>query len=201
MTLLGVLLLPVDLSPHCLRNLRRVRTFCRHCTLIGRVIRIVSGILPAASSSRKLLIFGVTAVVLQSKSPVTLSFFQTSVVRCCEHFELPQASNELHLIVVDLWWPWKYNTARAREITDQLWYISHGNDTHRVNPFRPDGPEPPSRCRRFAYGYALDGSEYPSYLVWPQRDGQSYILLDTFTTDTLPLNNEFLSPIGYGTLL
>ena len=86
-TLLGVLLLPVDLSPHCLRNLRRVRTFCRHCTLMGRVSRIVSGILPAASSSRKLLIFGVATVVLQSKSPVTLSFFQTSVVRCCEPFK------------------------------------------------------------------------------------------------------------------
>ena len=40
-----------------------------------------------------------------------------------------------------------------------------------------------------------------SYLVWPQRDGQSYTLLDTSTTDTLPLNREFLSPIGYGTFL
>ena len=102
----------------------------------------------------------------------------------------------LHLIVVDLWRPWKYNTARAREITDQLWRISHGDDTHRVSPFRPDGPEPPLRCRRFAYGYALDGSKYPSYLVWPQRDGQSYTLLDTSTTDTLPLNHDFFRPLG-----
>ena len=102
----------------------------------------------------------------------------------------------LHLIVVDLWRPWKYNTARAREITDQLWRISHGDDTHRVSPFRPDGPEPPLRCRRFAYGYAVDGSEYASYLVWPQRDGQSYTLLDTSTTDTLPLNHDFFRPLG-----
>eukprot|EP00434_Breviolum_minutum_P009685 symbB.v1.2.008526.t1/scaffold527.1/size293072/24 len=101
----------------------------------------------------------------------------------------------LHLIVVDLWRPWKYNTARG-EITDQLWRISHGDDTHRVSPFRPDGPEPPLRCRRFAYGYALDGSECPSYLVWPQRDGQSYTLLDTSTTDTLPLNRDFFRPLG-----
>ena len=43
----------------------------------------------------------------------------------------------LHLIVVDLWRPWKYNTAWAREITDQLWRISYGDDTHRVSPFRP----------------------------------------------------------------
>ena len=77
--------------------------------------------------------------------------------------------------MVDLWRPWKYNTAR---------------------PFRPDGPEPPLRCRRFAYGYALDGSESPSYLVWPQRDGQSYTLLDTSTTDTLPLNHDFFRPLG-----
>ena len=39
-----------------------------------------------------------------------------------------------------------------------------------MSPFWPDGPEPPLRCRRFAYGYALDGSEFLCYLVWPQRD-------------------------------
>ena len=102
----------------------------------------------------------------------------------------------LHLIVVDLWRPWKYNTARAKAITDKLWYISHCDATHRVSPFRPDGPEPPLRCRRFAYGYAFDGSECPSYLVWPQRDGHSYVLLDTSTNDTLPLNQEFFRPLG-----
>ena len=48
-----------------------------------------------------------------------------------------------------------------REITDQLWRISHCDDTRRVSPFRPEGPAPPLRCRRFAYGYALDGSECP----------------------------------------
>ena len=84
----------------------------------------------------------------------------------------------LHLIVVDLWRPWKYNTARAREITDQLWLIRDCDNTRRVSPFRPDGPEPPLRCRRFACGYALDGSEFPCYLVWPQSDGRSYVLLD-----------------------
>ena len=72
----------------------------------------------------------------------------------------------LHLIVVDLWRPWKYNTARARDVT------------RRVSPFRPDGPQPPLRCRRFAYGYALDSSEFPCYLVWPQREERSYVLLD-----------------------
>ena len=95
----------------------------------------------------------------------------------------------LHLIVVDLWRPWKYNTARAREITDQLWLIRDCDNTRRVSPFRPDGPE-------FAYGYALDGSEFPCYLVWPQRDGRSYVLLDTATTDTLVLDQSFFRPLG-----
>ena len=102
----------------------------------------------------------------------------------------------LHLIVVDLWRPCKYNTARAKAITDQVWYISHCDATHRVSPLRPDGPEPPLWCRRFAYGYALDGSECPSYLVWLRRDGHSYVLLDTSTDDTLRLNQEFFRPLG-----
>ena len=32
--------------------------------------------------------------------------------------------------------------------------------------------------------------------MWPQRDGQSYTLLDTSTTDTLPLNHDFFRPVG-----
>ena len=100
-----------------------------------------------------------------SRSPSDETFIQMLQQNCClsgPHFPPPAIVEalqdyvthyykvrRLHLIVVDLWRPWKYNTARAREITDQLWRISHGNDTHRVSPFRPDGPEPPLRCRRF----------------------------------------------------
>ena len=84
----------------------------------------------------------------------------------------------------------------AREITDQLWLIRDCDDTRRVSPFRPDGPEPLLRCRRFACGCALDGSEFPCYLVWLHRDGQSYVLLDTATTDTLVLDQSFFRPLG-----
>ena len=94
----------------------------------------------------------------------------------------------LHLIVVDLWRPWNYNTDRARDVTDQLWLMQDGVDTRRVSPLRSAGPRPPLRCRRFAYGYALDGSEFPCYLVWPQREQRSYVLLDTATSDTLILD-------------
>ena len=32
--------------------------------------------------------------------------------------------------------------------------------------------------------------------MWPPRDGQSFTLLDTSTTDTLPLNHDFFRPLG-----
>ena len=70
----------------------------------------------------------------------------------------------LHLTVVDLWQPWKYNTVRAREITDQLWFIRDCANTRRVSPFRPDGPEPPLRCRRFAI--AMRWTALSSHAVW-----------------------------------
>ena len=147
------------------------------------------------------------------RSPPDASFIDMLKQNCClagPHFPPPaivevlqdyvtnfHKVRRLHLIVVDLWRPWKYNTARAREITDQLWFIRDGADTRRASPFRPDGPEPPLRCRRFAYGYALDGSEFPCYLVWPQRDEQSYVLLDTATADTLVLDDKsFFCPLG-----
>ena len=53
------------------------------------------------------------------------------------------------------------------------------------------------RCRRFAYGCALDGPEFPCDLVRPQRDEQSYVLLDTATADTLVLDDKsFFRPLG-----
>ena len=91
----------------------------------------------------------------------------------------------------------QYNTAQAKAVTDQLWFISNNDDTRRVSPFRPTGPQPPPRCRRFAFGYALDGSEFPCYLVWPLREARSYALLDTATNDTIPLTQESLfRPLG-----
>ena len=97
----------------------------------------------------------------------------------------------LHLIVVDLWRPWRYNARQAKTITDQLCYVEEGLNSRRMSPFRPCGPAPPPRCRRYAFGYALDNSEFPCYLVWPQRDGQSYCLLDTATNDTLQLSEQY----------
>ena len=94
-----------------------------------------------------------------SRSPPDESFIDMLKQNCClsgPHFPPPaivevlqdyvtnyHKVRRLHLIVVDLWRPWKYNTARAREITDELWLIRDCDNTRRVSPFRPDGLEPP----------------------------------------------------------
>ena len=46
------------------------------------------------------------------------------------------------------------------------------------------------------FGVFLMGND--THRVWCglKRDGQSYTLLDTSTTDTLPLNNDFFRPLG-----
>ena len=83
-----------------------------------------------------------------SRSPPDESFIDMLKQNCClsgPHFPPPaivealqdyvtnyHKVRRLHLIVVDLWRPWKYNTARAREITDQLWRISECDDTRPV---------------------------------------------------------------------
>ena len=46
------------------------------------------------------------------------------------------------------------------------------------------------RCRRFIYGYTLDHSEFPCYLLWPCRDQGEYWLVDTMTDDYLLLSTK-----------
>ena len=62
---------------------------------------------------------------------------------------------------------------------------------------KPPSNGVPLRCRRFVYGYALDHSEYPCYLVWPCRTDRVYHLLDTNTKDQLERNaDSFFRPLG-----
>ena len=72
-----------------------------------------------------------------SRFPPDESFIDMLKQNCClsgRHFPPPRIVEvlqdyvthchkvrPLHLIVEDLWRPWKYNTAQARAITDQLW--------------------------------------------------------------------------------
>ena len=67
----------------------------------------------------------------------------------------------------------------------------------RMVPMMPPGGKIPPRCRRFIYGYALDHSEFPCYLLWPCRDQGRYWLLDTMTNDALLSSPEtHFRPLG-----
>ena len=81
-------------------------------------------------------------------------------------------------------------------VTDQMWHLD-SPDCQRVVPMRPGHHNVPPRCRRFVYGYALDHSEFPCYLVWPFRDHGGYLLVDTNSKDYLVLTAEtYFRPLG-----
>ena len=103
----------------------------------------------------------------------------------------------LHLIIVDTWRPWRYNADQIRAVTDQMWHLDDSPDCQQVVPMRPGQHNVPPRCRRFVYGYALDHSEFPCYLVWPFRDHGGYLLVDTNSKDYLALTAEtYFRPLG-----
>ena len=59
------------------------------------------------------------------------------------------------------------------------------------------GGNVPPRCPRFIYGYALDHSEFPCYLLWPCRDQGEYWLVDTMTDGYLKLSTKiYFRPLG-----
>ena len=74
--------------------------------------------------------------------------------------------------------------------------LKGGTLTRRMVPMMPQGGSVPPRCRRFAYGYALDHSEFPCYLLWPCRDQGEYWLVDTMTTAPQPFLSNLFSTLG-----
>lgn len=103
----------------------------------------------------------------------------------------------LHLVVVDTWRPWEYNKAQVRNITDHMWHIADNPNCTRTVPMMPTGSNIPPRCRRFIFGYALDFSEFPCYLLWPSRDQGRYWLLDSMINHCFPLESEtFFRPLN-----
>ena len=103
----------------------------------------------------------------------------------------------LHLIIVDTWRPWRYNAEQIRAVTDQMWYLDDSPACQRVVPMQPGQSPVPPRCRRFVFGYALDHSEFPCYLVWPFREEDGYTLVDTTTKDFLSLTADtYFRPLG-----
>ena len=109
----------------------------------------------------------------------------------------PKTEALLHLIVVDTWSPWQYNTAQVRVVTDLMKHLRNITEMRRIVPLMPQGGSVPPRCRRFVYGYALDHSEFPCYLLWPCRDHGEYWLVDTMTNGSIKLSSgNYFRPLA-----
>ena len=92
----------------------------------------------------------------------------------------------LHLLVVDL--------ERTKSVSDQVyWQYQKVNvsadyaECFNTLPVPIADAESPVRCR-YVYGYGVDGSDRPSYLLWPRRGSDGHFwLMD-------PRSGEFFDP-------
>ena len=102
----------------------------------------------------------------------------------------------LHLVIVDLWRPWKINQAQVRYLTDELRRLHYSADC--TTPLSPEPGKTPLHGRRFVYGYSLDGSDFPCYLLWPiRRQTGSFCLLESQTRRYVDIEHAgFLHPLG-----
>eukprot|EP00434_Breviolum_minutum_P045291 symbB.v1.2.040574.t1/scaffold7346.1/size11807/1 len=76
-------------------------------------------------------------------------------------------------------------------------HLANTPEMQRLIPMMLQGGKVPPRRRRFIYGYALDHSEFPCYLLWPCRDQEEYWLVDTMTDGYLLLSTEtYFRPLG-----
>ena len=85
-----------------------------------------------------------------------------------------------------------------RSLTDQLRRLQPGPHADNTTPMMPMRSKTPLHGRRFVYGYSLDGSDFPCYLVWPWRtDSNSFFLLESQTRRYVALDQAgFLHPLG-----
>ena len=62
----------------------------------------------------------------------------------------------------------------------------------------PMSSKTPLHGRRFVYGYSLDGSDFPCYLIWPWRTASnSFFLLESQSRRYVALDQAgFLHPLG-----
>ena len=102
----------------------------------------------------------------------------------------------LHLIVVDL--------DRSQNVSKRVYgqfqevhLSAELKECFNTLPVPTTDPECPYRCR-YVYGYGIDGSDLPSYVLWPRRghDGHFW-LVDPWTGRFFdPSTADFLAPIG-----
>ena len=102
----------------------------------------------------------------------------------------------LHLVIVDLWRPWKINQAQVRSLTGALRRLQYSADC--TTPLSPKPGKTPLHGRRFVYGYSLDGSDFPCYLLWPIRTVTgSFCLLESQTQRYVDIEHAgFLHPLS-----
>ena len=60
----------------------------------------------------------------------------------------------LHLVIVDLWRPWKINQAQVKSLTDQLRRLGPCPEVENTTPLAPVHGKPTLHGRRFVYGYS-----------------------------------------------
>ncbi len=104
----------------------------------------------------------------------------------------------LHLVIVDLWRPWKVNQAQVKSLMNTLRNLDPCPSAEGTTPMMPVAGKTPLHCRRFVYGYSLDGSDFPCYFLWPHRTpGDSFWLLESQTHRYVDLSQAgFLRPLG-----
>ena len=102
----------------------------------------------------------------------------------------------LHLIVVDL--------DRSRNVSKRVYgqfqearLSAACEECFNTLPVPTIDPECPYRCR-YVYGYGIDGSDLPSYVLWPRRGpGGHFWFVDPWTGRFFdPSRADFLAPIG-----
>ena len=104
----------------------------------------------------------------------------------------------LHLVIVDLWRPWKIHQSQVKLLTNLLWRLDPCPEAENTTPIVPIPGKTSLHGRRFVYGYSLDGSDFPCYLLWPVRiQEDSFWLLESQTHRYVDLEQAgFLRPLG-----
>ena len=114
----------------------------------------------------------------------------------CEDSRPSTKIRRLHLIVVDL--------DRSRNVGKRVYWQFHKahlsasfDECFNTLPVPTTDPESSHRCR-YVYGYGTDGSDQPSYLLWPRRGPNNHFwLVDPWTGRFFdPSMVDFMSPIG-----
>ena len=122
-----------------------------------------------------------------------------ALIECVADLTQPHYKvRRLHLVIVDLWRPWKIHKSQVRSLTDQLRRWQPGLQADNTTPMMPMRSKTPLHGRRFVYGCGLGGSDFPCYLIWPWRTASnSFFLLESQSRRYVALDQAgFLHPLG-----